>query len=81
MIKPLLESSLDDELDSHLGLDENPNRRNTKMGKSLKISLGTVGFNTPRDRNSSYEPQMVKKCQGVLNDELIIRLYQCMVLV
>lgn len=78
LIKRLLGSSLEGELDSHLELDENPNRRNGKTGKSLKTSLGTVDIYTPRDRNSSFEPQIVKKRQRVLNEEIdrkIISMY------
>ena len=78
LIKRILEASLDGELDSHLDTDEIPNRRNGKMGKSLKTSLGKVDINTPRDRNSSFEPQIVKKRQRVLNEEIdrkIISMY------
>ncbi len=78
LIKRILEASLEGELDSHLDTDETPNRRNGKTGKSLKTSLGKVDINTPRDRNSSFEPQIVKKRQRVLNEEIdrkIISMY------
>lgn len=78
LIKRLLESSLEGELDSHLSEGEEPNRRNGKLPKSLKTSLGTIEINTPRDRNSSFEPQIVRKRQRVLNEELdrkIISMY------
>ena len=78
LIKRFLEASLEGELDSHLMIDPAPNRRNGKMGKTLKTSLGNVDINTPRDRNSSFEPQIVKKRQTVLNDEIdkkIISMY------
>jgi len=69
LIKRILEASLEGELDSHLDSEE-INRRNGKTGKRLKTSLGSVDINTPRDRNSSFEPQIVKKRQRVLNEEL-----------
>jgi putative transposase len=78
LIKRILESSLEGELDSHLEQDIEENRRNGKLGKTLKTSLGEVDIQTPRDRNSSFEPQIVKKRQRVLNEELdekIISLY------
>jgi len=78
LIKRILEASLEGELDSHLEDSERPNRRNGRTGKNLKTSLGTVEINTPRDRNSSFEPQVVKKRQRVLNEELdrkIISMY------
>lgn len=78
LIKRILEASLEGELDSHLEGSETANRRNGKTGKTLKTSLGAVEVNTPRDRNSSFEPQIVKKRQRVLNEELdrkIISMY------
>jgi transposase-like protein len=78
LIKRILEASLEGELDSHLELDEEINRRNGRIGKTLKTSLGNVDLQTPRDRNGSFEPQIVRKRQRVLNEELdqkIISLY------
>lgn len=78
LIKRIIESSLEGELDSHLEESDLPNRRNGKLGKNLKTSLGNVEINTPRDRNSSFEPQIVKKRQRVLNEEIdrkIISMY------
>lgn len=77
LIKRILEASLEGELDSHLDTEE-INRRNGRIGKKLKTSLGTIDINTPRDRNSSFEPQIVRKRQRVLNEELdrkIISMY------
>jgi transposase-like protein len=78
LIKRLIESSLEGELDAHLKESEEPNRRNGKLSKSLRTSIGPIEINTPRDRNSSFEPQLVKKRQRVLNEELdrkIISMY------
>ena len=78
LIKRFLEASMEGELKAHLLSDEQQNRRNGKMGKTLKTSLGNVQINTPRDRNSSFDPQIIKKRQTVLNGELdkkIISMY------
>ena len=78
LIKRILEASLEGEMDHHLQQRQTKNRRNGKIGKNLKTSLGNVEIHTPRDRDSSFEPQIVKKRQRVLNQELdekIISMY------
>lgn len=70
LIKKLLEASMEGELDAHLDDENVNNRRNGKMGKTLKTSIGNVDIDTPRDRNSTFEPQIVKKRQTVLNEEI-----------
>ncbi len=78
LIKRFLEASLEGEMESHLLNEEEPNRRNGKLSKNLKTSIGNIELHTPRDRNSSFEPQLVKKRQRVLNEELdrkIISMY------
>lgn len=77
LIKRLLEASLEGELDSHLS--EHPgNRRNGKGRKRLKTSHGAIELETGRDRQSSFEPQLVKKRQVTLGEGLdnkIISMY------
>ena len=46
------------------------NRRNGWTQKSIKSSLGGFEIFTPRDRNSSFEPQIVEKGQRVLPGDL-----------
>ena len=78
MIKRLLESSLEGELDAHLQQDTTINRRNGKMSKQLKTAFGPVALNTPRDRSSTFEPQILPKRQTTLGaalDNKIISLY------
>lgn len=78
LIKRILEASLEGELDAHLSDSIEKNRRNGKLGKRVKTSLGAVDINTPRDRNSSFEPQIIPKRQRVLNQEIdhkIISMY------
>jgi putative transposase len=75
LLKSLLEKALEGEMSAHLEADEqaevlSKNRRNGKATKNLKSSLGAVELQTPRDRNSTFNPQVVKKRQTVLTQEL-----------
>lgn len=81
------DSGYDFDCDSNLDYDSNSNsdsasrvnnRRNGYNSKTVKTKESAFVLNTPRDRNSSFEPQIVKKGQTVLTDELdhkIIALY------
>ncbi|MGC0371994.1 MAG: hypothetical protein DGJ47_000698 [Rickettsiaceae bacterium] len=60
-------------MDNHLAensLEEGTNRRNGINKKKIKISSGTYELETPRDRNGSFQPQLVKKRQTILNEKL-----------
>lgn len=81
LLKELLESALEGEMDAHLqeshesGLS---NRRNGKSSKTLKTGSESFELLTPRDRDGSFEPEIVKKRQTVLNESLdnkILALY------
>jgi transposase-like protein len=78
MLKRLLEAAMEGEIDMHLKETDVPNRRNGKMGKKLKTGYGTIEVNTPRDRNSSFEPEILPKRQTTLGtslDHKVISLY------
>ncbi len=78
MLKRLLEAAMEGELDAHLKDTDTPNRRNGKMGKKLKTGFGSIEVNTPRDRNSSFEPQILPKRQTTLGaslDHKVLSLY------
>ena len=78
MIKQLLEESPEAELEGHLDEEIRPNRRNGKGKKRLKTSLGPVEIDTPKDRNSSFDPKIVPKRKRTLGRDLdrqIIALY------
>lgn len=78
LIKNLAEAALEGELDSHLGQEISANRRNGKSKKTIKSLNGNFELETPRDRNGSFSPQIVKKHQTTLSDEIeekIIALY------
>ncbi len=80
LLKQFMESALEAEMSSHLGdLDRiSGNKRNGKKTKTLKTDSGEIVISTPQDRNSSFEPQLVKKRETVLSDNFapkIIGLY------
>ena len=56
---------------------EQPNKRNGKMRKTVGTELGDIQIDTPRDRDSSFEPQLVKKNQTRITgiDEQILYFY------
>ena len=77
-----LESMLQIELDEHLDYSygETPLSLNTRNGtskKNLKSSYGEINIEIPRDRESSFEPQAVKKYQRDISniENQIISMY------
>ncbi len=83
LIKNILEKALEGELESHLGYQKNGkspdgNHRNGSIKKNVKTQSGTIELDNPRDRNGTFEPQLIKKRQTVLGEDLdnkIISLY------
>jgi putative transposase len=81
LIKEILEAALDAEMDAHLAdcRDQNQsNRRNGNLKKTMKTGTGSFELETPRDRDGSFEPEIVKKRQTILNESLdnkILSLY------
>jgi len=80
MLKQFIEAALEAEMEAHLGEEERStgNKRNGRGKKKLKSSVGTVEIQTPQDRNSTFEPELVRKRQTILADNLsdkIIGLY------
>ena len=77
MLKSFIEKALQVEMSSHLSTSEN-NKRNGKGIKTIKSSLGSFEIQTPTDRKSDFEPELIKKRQTILADNLsekIIGLY------
>jgi putative transposase len=77
LLKDFLEEALAGELDAHLE-EDTPNRKNGKGSKLLKTPVGTVESETPRDRNGTFEPEIVIKrprSLGVDLDRQILALY------
>lgn len=81
LIKRLLEASLAGELEAHLEegkASSRSNRRNGKAHKGLKTTFGNIDLETSRDREGTFEPQLVKKRQTTLGEGLdnkIISMY------
>lgn len=80
MLKNFIEKALESEMESHLTDSEREkgNKRNGKSKKTVKSSVGTFEIETPTDRHSSFTPDLVKKRQVILADNLsdkIIGLY------
>ena len=84
LLKLTVERALNTELEDHLGYEKHAaegknsgNSRNGYTSKTLKGNFGEVSIDTPRDRNSSFEPQIVRKGQTRVTqfDEQILALY------
>lgn len=80
MLKNVIEKALSAEMETHLNENqrEQGNKRNGKGKKTIKSSFGSFDIETPQDRHSSFEPEIVKKRQTILADNLsdkIIGLY------
>ena len=65
---PMFEAMLQGEMDDHLGYESNDhssksteNRRNGYTEKKVKTSYGEVPISVPRDRESSFESQVIPK--------------------
>lgn len=73
LIAEVINAALEGEMEAHMeseALSEAANRRNGKTSKTVKSASGEIELITPRDRNGSFEPQIVKKRQTILTDEL-----------
>lgn len=80
MIQSILNAVLEGEMDAHMSEEEREegNRRNGKMEKQVQTPYGEITVSTPRDRNGSFEPQIIKKRETILAEgsaDKIIGLY------
>jgi putative transposase len=78
LIKQLTEAALQAEIESHLTQDLNKNRKNGTSSKTMKSDVGNFELDVPRDRNGSFEPEIVKKNQTHMSDQIetkILSLY------
>lgn len=82
--KKFWEATLEGEMDDHLGYSKHEkagngsgNSRNGKVRKRLKSELGELMIDTPRDRNSTFEPKAIEKRQSRVSgiDDKILFLY------
>lgn len=72
---PMFEAMLQGEMNSHLGYENNDkgekqtqNRRNGYISKNVKTSMGGMTIDVPRDRDGSFEPQIVPKRTKDISD-------------
>ena len=82
--KAVLERALAEEMTGHLGYEKHDpagrgsgNSRNGTTAKTVLTDVGAVDLAVPRDRNGTFEPQIVRKGQTRLEgfNERIIALY------
>ena len=80
--KRAIEEMLEGELDSHLGYDkhqpsENKNSRNGHSTKTIKSENGQTEIKVPRDRDSSFQPMLIKKRESFIDgiENIIISMY------
>ena len=83
---PILEQMLQGELDAHLGYQTGShvekasnNRRNGYSAKNIKTSQGQMEIKIPRDREGSFQPQVVpKKTRDIseIEDKILAMLYK-----
>ncbi|MFJ9841720.1 IS256 family transposase [Kitasatospora sp. NPDC101155] len=83
LTKKILESALEGEMTDHLGYEKHDpvgagsgNSRNGTRSKTVLTEVGPVEIDVPRDREGSFEPQLVRKRQRRLSgvDEMVLSL-------
>lgn len=77
-----VEKILEGELDTHLDYakhqkSDNSNSRNGYGTKTIKTHLGETKIQVPRDRDSTFNPMLIKKQESTADgvENLIISLY------
>ena len=77
MMSVILEDVLDEELDEELGYSKYDYRnkdtdhsRNGHSKKTMHTSYGDMDVAIPRDRNGEYEPQLIKKYQNSVTQDM-----------
>ncbi len=73
LVKQLVEAALQAEVESHISQDVfagNKNRKNGTSSKTIKTEGGEFILDTPRDRAGTFEPQLVKRNQTHLTDDI-----------
>jgi len=83
LTKNVLETALEAEMSEHLGYDKHDpvgrdsgNSRNGTRSKTVLTEIGPVEIEVPRDTESSFDPQIVRKRQRRLTgvDEIVLSL-------
>ena len=83
LTKAVVETALEEEMSDHLGYDKHDpagrtggNSRNGTRAKTVLTEIGPVQIEVPRDRDGSFDPQIVRKRQRRLDgiDEIVLSL-------
>lgn len=76
-ISEFMENGLEAELDDELGYSkydyknkDTDNSRNGHSHKTLRTSFGDVAVSVPRDRKGEFEPQVLKKNQTSISQDI-----------
>ena len=82
ILKEVIQTASQEELTSHLGYDKHQesntsNARNGYSDKTIKSKYSQFDVSIPRDRDSSFQPQLIKKREILLDgsEDLILSLY------
>lgn len=85
MMSVLLEGVRDQELDEELGYSkydyrnkDTDNSRNDHSTKTMHTSYGDMEMAVPRDRNGDCEPQLIKKYQNTITQDMEEKYFPCM---
>ncbi len=77
MMSVILEGTLDEEMNEELGYSkfdyrnkDTDNRRNGHSQKTMHTSYGDMEIDIPRDRKGEYEPQVIKKYQNTVTQDM-----------
>lgn len=70
LIKQLTEAALQAEMDNYLASTSINTRKNGYTSKTVKTASGQFELQTPRDRAGEFEPQLVKKNQTKLSEDI-----------
>lgn len=77
MMSVILEGALDGELNEELGYSkydyhnkDTDNSRNGYSKKTMHTDYGDMEINIPRDRNGEFEPQLIKKYQNTVTQDM-----------
>ena len=77
MMSIILEGALDEELNEELGYSkydyrnkDTDNSRNGHSQKTIHTSYGDMEIDVPRDRKGEFEPQIIKKYQNTVSQDM-----------
>jgi len=84
LLGPVIQDMMEAEFEDHMGYDKNSheekvseNRRNGSYPKTLKSTFGELDIDVPRDRDASFDPNVIPKGQRDISgiEEKIIAMY------